>query len=236
MNLRRVGFSFLVLLAACGQQQSLELQKDEVFSKQFSEEKLGLANDAGGAVTLKPMSLAASSGKGFTSTTPGSYYGQGCNSVYGCDQNPYSHYLGYSNMARSWNPAITRTINLNMGIRNINQPVLASFDPFAVAISSQVQQVQQQAFCVNLNVTSNGTLQVLRRGRTQVSGSGSNTVNIRAQIQRCRDRHSLDAGFSGAHAVLPSAVRQQLAADQLVGLRQLLTIRPAALPRISRRR
>jgi hypothetical protein len=175
MKIRRLGILITLLLSACGQQESLELEKDQVFSKQFPANQLVLADDDGRDVTIQPRAVTGSSSRGFTSEN---YY-QGCNSIYGCAQNPYSSYLGYSNYAHSWNPSITRTINLNFGQRGFN-----SFDPFAVSTAPG-------KFCVNLNVTSSQAVTVLRTniynwqaggGNNTVSGSGSNTVNIRAQV------------------------------------------------------
>jgi hypothetical protein len=197
MKTLRLGLLFSLFLAACGQQGMLELQKDQFFSKQFSSDNLILAQDDGRAVTLKPMEVKQASGatRGFVSQP---YYG-GCTSIYGCQQDPYSSWLGYSNYAHSWNPAITRTVNMNFGTNT--PPVVAAFDPFAAAISGQ----QNSDFCMNLTITSNKTIDVLRFNvynpnprQNSVSGSGTSTVrlvvrnrNIGSVILAVRDQQEL---------------------------------------------
>lgn len=169
----RLVIALLLSLAACGKQESLDLEQDQVFSKQFSSEQLLLANDRGEDITIRPMRVGSESGaRGFTSQ---SYYGN-CTSIYGCQSNPYSQWLGYSNLAHAWNPGITRTVNLNFGSRT---PVLPNQDT--------------AGFCVDLKISSSRTLRVLRfnpgsaggfspsSSQNNVSGSGTNTITVRAQ-------------------------------------------------------
>lgn len=183
--IRRLGYSALFLLAACGQQSSLELAKDQIFSKQFPPQSMVLPNDGGADVTLTPKKLASSSGKGFTSTSPGDVY-QGCNSWYGCQQNPYSYYTSYSNMAHAWNPSITRTVNLNFGQQ-----------AYGWGPTAPLSNPTTGEFCVNLNISSNQPLQVLRsnlynqgywysagQGGNVISGNGSNVLNVQARVSQ----------------------------------------------------
>ncbi len=189
MKFQRLGFFALFFIAACGQQSALELAKDQVFSKQFPAGSLVLNQDDGSNVKLTPRKLASSSAKGFTSTSPSDVYG-GCNSWYGCQQQPYSYYTSYSNYAHAWNPAITRTVNMSFGRQQNGPPVIAAFDPFAVAVNPQGGGL----YCINVNISSNQTIQVLQfnandgsgwggNGQNRVTGNYSNTVNITAQVQ-----------------------------------------------------
>lgn len=170
MKSLRLGLIAL-LLSACGQEK-LQVDKDQVFSKQFPADKLTLGHDDGRAVSIRAIRNPGSggSGHGFVSQD---YFG-GCDSIYGCDRSPFSYWTGFSNFAHAWNPGISRTVNLNFGRRP------TAIDPLAFPAP----------VCVNLQITSNRQLQVLRFNaydgvnQNSVSGSGSNTISVQVQTSR----------------------------------------------------
>lgn len=159
-------FSFFIIiglvLSSCQQQAPLQIRKGDVFHTNFPDEVLNLEHDRGQPVALTNPS-ASQGVRGATYTIDNSDdtytnpYGH-CDSIYGCQDNPWSSWIGYGNYVHSWYPSITRIVNMKFGR---DYWWYGMDTPYEEETENSLL-IDRQNSCWNLTVTSNRPLRVLR--------------------------------------------------------------------------